>query len=141
MSGQIWYDPNTAFSGTDVLQYVVCNACGLCDTALMSINVARRVVGLAKLAQNICIAPFTTLEICPEFCTFTNPDLADIDIDASAGAIQALGNSGCFDYIPPAISSGNTNVVFTVCNIDQTICETYTAYIAITLPLAATKHP
>lgn len=132
MSGQIWYDPNTAFSGTDVLQYVVCNACGLCDTALMSINVAPQSGGACEISENICIAPFTTLEICPEFCTFTNPDLADIDIDASAGAIQALGNSGCFDYIPPAISSGNTNVVFTVCNIDQTICETYTAYIAIT---------
>lgn len=129
VSGQIWYDPNTAFSGTDVLQYSTCNACGLCDTTTVSINVAAQTTETCEIHENLCIAPFTAVEVCPEFCTFTAINASDLAVSASAGIAQAISGTSCFNYIPPTLTSGNPTVSFTACN--TTICETYTIHITI----------
>jgi gliding motility-associated-like protein len=131
VAGQILYDPNTNFSGTDILQYVTCNACGLCDTATLTINVNAQNTETCEIHDNLCIAPYTTTEICPEFCTFTAVNIAELDIINSEGIVQNAANSTCINYIPPTISSGITTISFTACNNSNTICETYVMHLTI----------
>lgn len=139
IAGQILYDPNTAFSGTDVLQYVTCNACGLCDTTTLNITVNAQNTETCEIHDNLCIAPFTTVEICPEFCTFTNINASDLLISESAGSAQVINGTGCVNYIPPTATSGTASISFTACNSSNSICETYTIH--ITLDAACGENP
>lgn len=121
------YDPDPLFSGSDQLQYIVCNQCGLCDTATVSIQVSPQDICAEEI--NICIGPFTATPICPAFCTIEASQAASLDAEATQGAILPSGE-GCYSFMPPAVSAGTADVVFTACNEAGT-CEVFTVHVTI----------
>lgn len=127
VSGQILYDPESGYAGSDMLQYRVCNQCGLCDTATVNISIAPEQNCL--LEETYCIAPFTNIELCPQFCTFSGNDIANMEVSTTAGLIQVIAND-CRNFVPPALTLGNADVTFTACDNDG-VCETFIAHIYI----------
>ncbi|MGB1204391.1 MAG: Ig-like domain-containing protein [Chitinophagales bacterium] len=125
---EIHYQPNADFVGLDSLTYVSCNNCPLCDTAQMVINVLPPDFGCNTDIYK-CVGPFTTTNICPQFCTLDFDEITQYTYEAEHGTIDSPINN-CSFYIPNSNFIGIDIVTFTAC--DETgYCETTKAYVTI----------
>jgi len=66
VGGQVQYQPNAGFSGTDQITYEICNDCGNCVNGL--INIEADLV-MCENVFNTCTSPITPVEICVDFGT------------------------------------------------------------------------
>lgn len=120
VGGEINYIPTPAFVGTDELTYATCNNCGECDTATVLIEVLPADLVCHKDTV-ICIAPFTELVFCPNFCEIDNIDT--ITQTTNLGIVNAV-NDSCFSFVPPAVFDTTALVTFVACDSLQLICDT-----------------
>ncbi len=136
---KIEYTPggNSTIGQTDVITYSLCNACGKCDTATMSV----RVTGF-PCNGTYPVAVNDSVKVCLNTVTDINPILNDYDTDggilsldtvftASNGfVVRANGNT--VRYIPNTGFLGTDQVVYTVCD-DGTpkLCQNGIIYITV----------
>lgn len=135
-SSMVSYIPNDGFVGTDEFTYIACNNCPLCDTATVSINVMPS--GGAACDNDIdeCTSPFTTLELCPDFCHLSSNQINNITANALQGSLNMHSN-GCFTYIPDVAFTGIDIVEFIACG--NGICDT--TYANITIDQSCGSNP
>lgn len=126
--GQIFYTPNAGFTGTDQLEYVTCNTDDACDTAFVFIEILPATI-ICDNSTTVCIAPFSPLEICPEFCALEGTTIETISVEVGTGNIMEVA-AGCYNYIPPAEFEAIDVVTFIACNT-LGVCDTNITTIAI----------
>lgn len=126
INGQIVYDVNNNYSGNDALQYVVCNQCPKCDTVnvIMQIN-----ANICTFDKSVCLAPFSSIELCPLFCDVNIETAGSLSAFAIQGMIIPSANEHCYTYIPDADFSSTDEVTFIACQ--NGLCDTTTYMISI----------
>lgn len=125
-SGQIIYDPAEGYVGLDSFTYQICNDCGLCDQATVSVNVQQNTNTNCDHDLNICVSPFSAFDICPEFCLENTISVAALP---SVGSVLSI-SEGCFSFVPPANFSTVYTILFIGCN-SVGVCDTTTAHVTL----------
>ncbi len=135
--GIIQYTPNSGFGGTEILQYVTCNNCPVCDTTTVTIQVQPQFI--CNLDQNTCIPPFNATELCPQFCNVdATVSTSRVSFFGTAGTITPNNANNCFSYVPPP-SFGTTEVIsFVACDANNA-CDT--TRITVTIDPACGESP
>ena len=110
-NGEIFYDPDTTFEGTDELTYIVCNDCGLCDTTTVTITVTAPCIPVLQF--DICTEPITPVTICPNFCLGDDWEITKMTTTFSCSLQEA---DGCVIYTPLPMFYGNDVIEITACN-------------------------
>ncbi|MEQ8302735.1 MAG: BspA family leucine-rich repeat surface protein [Cyclobacteriaceae bacterium] len=120
----ISYTPNAGTVGADSFEYEICNSCGLCDLATVSVNIVN--------APPVFTAPTTTPTAAPgQSIVLSIPalvsDLNDnLDLSSfsnfssSAGAASNYNPSTgdlTLDYSNAAFTSAQDNITFTICDL------------------------
>jgi hypothetical protein len=129
------YTPNTGFVGVDVVEIIVCDASGGCDTAEITITVT--LVNVAPvIAPDVILVSMqqaTSLTICLE-ATDGDNDLIDVTAIASgpsSGMVSGIADDDtCFTYNPVPGFYGVDSVWVVVCD-DFGGCDT--ALVVITV--------
>lgn len=145
VNGAVHYDAATNYSGSDILSYAVCNSCGLCDTAIVSLQImpanGSNNGGGGIVCDNpsitICKPPFSQTAICPTFCKFPTNAFTNISTTTSGGTLTATANN-CFNFVPPATFEGTYNLRFVACG--GNVCDTTFAVVTID-PNCGTNYP
>ncbi|OWY25259.1 tandem-95 repeat protein [Sphingobacteriales bacterium UPWRP_1] len=128
--GSLLYTPNPGFSGTDVITYVNCNNCPLCDTATVVINVESVVTPGCNPDIYVCIPPLGAVDLCPEFCDIDNADITDYEYSATIGTLNMPDADGCLAYYAPEGFTGEDIAAITACD-GQGNCSTTFAFITV----------
>jgi hypothetical protein len=134
-TGCITYTPALNFNGKDTIQYKVCDAGGLCDTAYVIITVTP--VNDKPVAVD---DPRTTPEDTPITVCVTGND-TDPDGDPLAGGVMIIDPAnhgtnvlnpatGCITYTPALNFNGKDTIQYKVCDAGG-LCDT--AYVIITV--------
>lgn len=127
-SGQIFYVPATGYSGTDVLEYTICNGCGLCETTMVNLTITG--AGNCPIAEATCIPPFSNFQVCPQFCGVNPATLGTITATINGSGSIIPAGAGCFTYTTSTVFSGTDIITFQVCD-GVGNCSTNTTTITI----------
>lgn len=113
-SGQILYVPTTGYSGPDVLQYSICNGCGLCQTTTVNLTITG--ASNCPIAEAVCTPPFSSFPVCPQFCGVNPATLGSITATVNGnGTVTSIGG-GCFTYTTSTVFTGMDIITFQVCD-------------------------
>lgn len=144
-NGKLVFNAAAGYVGTDVLSYAVCNGCGLCDTATVSIQIMpangggeEPPIACDNTIISVCKPPFTSTQICPTFCKFATGGINTITATTSTGTITQT-NGGCFNFVPPAVFNTTANITFIACG-NAGVCDTALAVVTID-PNCGTNPP
>lgn len=118
--GNLLYTPTDGFEGTDQLSYIMCNDCGLCSEATVTIEVG--LTNACNTDQTLCIPPFVGVDICPEFCDIPADEIATFTFSANLGTIIPLDNH-CVNYTMASVFTGTNELTFVACNTTG-LCDT-----------------
>ncbi len=136
-TGEITYQPNLNFNGSDSFTYQVCDTGGLCDTATVTVTVTP--VNDAPVAND------DTAVVVQDTLTDIDVVANDTDIDGnlnsasvtivagpSNGTISAILPTGVVQYNPNAGYAGNDSFTYQVCDTGG-LCDTAVVSIIVTL--------
>ncbi|MFV9691260.1 MAG: Ig-like domain-containing protein [Desulfobacteria bacterium] len=132
--GTFTYTPDENFFGTDSFEYQVCDTDGLCDTAMVTINVIQ--VKHPPVANDDSA---TTPEDTPVDIDVADND-SDVDgnLDPSTATVigdpshgTMVNNNGTFTYTPDPNFNGTDSFVYQVCDTTN-LCDTATVNIVVT---------
>jgi len=123
------YTPDTGFSGTDMITYVTCNNCPLCDTATVTI-VVEPPPPPCEPDIYLCLPVNGSSDFCPEFCNLNASDISLYEYSAINGNISAPDVNGCFTYSAQTGFSGEDLVAITACD-NNGYCATTFAFVVI----------
>ncbi|MFK7904519.1 MAG: SdrD B-like domain-containing protein, partial [Chitinophagales bacterium] len=126
--GEIEYIPNAGFEGMDELTYQICNECGSCNSTLFSIDVTLPEVECETENFNICVAPITPIEVCPQFCLDDEYEIISAHTTYNC-SIQL--EEHCVTYTALPLFAGDDTVEIIACTLDGMQCDT--SYINITV--------
>ena len=98
-NGIVTYTPNLGFEGEDSFNYQACDDEGLCSTASVTIQVTNNATEGCSTTTQMCVEPMTALQICPEFCSFSEGEQITINslYTSYNCVVNDLGN-GCIEY-------------------------------------------
>jgi len=100
VNGTVQYEANEGFTGTDEIVYEVCNSCGACDVATISITADLEV---CVTTLETCTEPLTQIEVCVDFCNINNAEVVSANTLFNC-SVTLLG-ANCFSYVPlPALT-------------------------------------
>ncbi|MFN8288312.1 MAG: Ig-like domain-containing protein [Chitinophagales bacterium] len=125
------YTPQTNFSGTDSLHYVVCDPANTCDTALVIINVLA--------GNNFPTAINDTFSVNKNQTTNLPVLSNDYDVDGDPLTISlvdgpfngsAIVNSTVISYTPNTNYVGADSLHYSICD-NGPLCDTATVYITV----------
>jgi len=126
------YTPNDGFFGTEVINYTMCNACGMCSTASLTIEVENCVPDTeCNPVSAICTQEITPTPICVEFCNLSmnnNPEF--YLINSLYNCSLSLTEFPCIVYTAVPGFIGNELLELIACD-DLGICDT--AYVNVTV--------
>lgn len=128
-NADIFYTPNTNFEGTDQFRYVTCNDCipPQCDTATVNIAVLPQNEA-CNLDFAECVGPFSSINLCPQFCEVALEDMDTCLATAIRGDV-GLQVGNCVVYVPDPVFVGIDTVLFVAC--DGAFCDTTRAFVTI----------
>lgn len=142
--GKIFYTPNTGTVGADVIDYQICNQCGLCDQATISVSIPNVPPVIAQVApvqiQNGAIAtlPLSTLLSDPN----DNLDISSLTVitppASGASASFNASNELVVDYTGITFS-GVDNLTIEVCDLANE-CTTSVINITVDAPTPVTPE-
>ncbi|MEZ4912474.1 MAG: Ig-like domain-containing protein [Chitinophagales bacterium] len=141
--GLFSYTPQQDYSGTDEIEYVLCNSCGKCDTAFVHINIPTCGGSCNDGFETICVAPQQNINICPQFCTLNNDPTAFISSAITDIPCYLDLDDMCINYQSQAGFEGIQQIKVTACNTSG-YCETVfinitVSYDCISTPIDAIK--
>ena len=123
------YTPNPGFFGTDLITYVTCNNCPLCDTATVTIVVEPPPLPCEPDIY-LCLSPNGSAELCPEFCDIDMNAINIYEYSAINGLISPPDGAGCFTYSALPGFSGEDLVAITACDASGE-CSTTFVFVVI----------
>jgi uncharacterized repeat protein (TIGR01451 family) len=132
--GRVRYTPGAGFTGTDTLQYRVCDPGGLCDTATLTIAVDRPPAAANDAALT---APGTAVGV----AVLAN----DTDADGDTLSVASVGKPGhgsavvtgnTVRYTPAAGFTGTDTFTYRVCD-PAGLCDTATVTVVVNGPPVA----
>ena len=132
--GTLTYTPDPDFSGTDSLTYEVCGPDGVCDTAVLSIDVSA-----VNDPPDLMAVP-ASLEEDTSTVIDVLSAVVDIDGDPAAATITLVGvadeglilsnGDGTFTYTPPPDFFGTDSFTVQVCD-EGGACELRSLFVAV----------
>ena len=134
--GGINYTPGADFNGNDTIEYRICDAGGLCDTALLIVNVTAVDDNPVANTDNETIAEDAAL-------TNFNVSANDTDVDgdlnpASVGILSGPSNGtatvdgvGGINYTPNTNFNGIDTIIYRICD-GQPACDSDTLFVTVT---------
>ncbi|SFO78012.1 VCBS repeat-containing protein, partial [Chitinophaga sp. YR627] len=135
-NGTFTYTPGTNFNGTDLFQYQVCDAGGLCDTAFVTIIV--NPVNDPPVTENdaYTVAEDNTLNVSVASGVLSNDSDADGDVLVStlvttANGTLTLNPDGSFVYRPNRDFNGTDGFTYQACDLSGA-CAQGTVTITVT---------
>ncbi|MGB0931026.1 MAG: SdrD B-like domain-containing protein, partial [Chitinophagales bacterium] len=137
-TGVIDYIPNEGFEGVDEVTYEICNECGSCNTAILSIDVTLPAVDCETEDINLCVAPITPIEICPDFCLDGDYEITSATTTYNC-SITIAGE--CITYTALPLFAGDDIVEIIACTLDGTVCDTSYAYITVSDDCSSLNNP
>ena len=141
-NGAIDYVPNTGFIGEDSFEYVVCDAQGLCDTALVVVAVTDGGGNQAPIAvnDNATLEANSTVNI-DVLANDSDPDGDDLtitSINSPPSNGTAILENGAITYTPNTDFEGEDSFQYVVCDA-QGLCDT--ALVTVTVVPAGSNNP
>ncbi len=144
-NGNYTYTPNNNFVGTDKFCYVVCNSAGLCDTAIVTIDVIPLVTKNSVVANDD--ATQTQVGVPVKVRVLGNDFDPQGDKFASVTRISNPANGGVvynpsdssFTYTPTGLFVGKDSFRYVLCDV-RGACDTATVTIDV-LPLIPGNDP
>ena len=127
-NGELEYIPNPGFEGTDEVIYQICNDCGSCNATLFSIDVTLPEVACETEDINLCVAPITPIEVCPDFCLDSEYEIISATTTYNC-SIQLQDQ--CVTYTALPLFAGSDLIEIIACTLDGTTCDT--SYVNITV--------
>ncbi|MCB9043786.1 MAG: gliding motility-associated C-terminal domain-containing protein [Chitinophagales bacterium] len=122
VSGQLYYQPDLGYVGTDNFMYNVCdlNPCGsMLDVGAVSVYIGEN---CTPQAEEVCISINNNpLVLCPNFCFSDTYNIVNMQSQNNAMVYQL--NNQCLRYTMPSGFSGIDTLSVEACNGDG-ICET-----------------
>jgi len=110
VNGQVQYQADAGYSGTDQITYEICNDCGNCTTAVITVEIP---TGECENIYTACTSPVTPVEICVEFCAAPSASITEVDTKFECGI--DINPPRCFTYIPvPGLMGTDTAEVSAV---------------------------
>lgn len=131
------YTPDGGFVGEDSFVYTICDEIGMCDVAVVQLNI---VEPCENLTYEFCTPNFTQpVDICVQFCDLTGTEGIHIEHASTTFncSIHVL-NDSCIRYTPLPGFVGTDWVTLVGCN-NAGLCDTITATVNVgcTVPHAA----
>jgi len=105
VNGNIQYEGDEGFVGTDEIEYEVCNDCGNCDVAVISIEADLEV---CQTVIETCTEPITPLVVCVDFCNID--DGIVIAAETLFECSITVDGTDCFTYVPLPGLTGTDSV-------------------------------
>jgi uncharacterized repeat protein (TIGR01451 family) len=124
VNGEVVYTPNTGFSGTDSYVYQVCNDCGKCDNATVTITVEQPCN--TPNWYEVCTEPMQSITVCPEFCLADGYTIVDAQTTYNC---SLTWTTECVTYKPLPLFTGKDTIVVKACL--GVNCET--KYVVVTV--------
>ncbi|MEZ4884190.1 MAG: SdrD B-like domain-containing protein [Chitinophagales bacterium] len=137
-NGIIDYVPNEGFEGVDQLTYQICNECGSCNTAVVTIDVTLPDNPCETEDFNICVKPITPIEICPDFCLDGEYEITSAKTTYNCSISVA---DQCITYTALPLFAGNDVVEIIACTLDGTVCDTSYVYITVSNDCSDVNNP
>jgi len=125
IGGQVQYQPNAGFSGSDQIVYEICNDCGNCTTGVITIEADLEV---CENVFNTCTSPITPVDICVDFCNAPNASITEIETTFECSITITPPN--CFTYIPLPGLTGTDEITVTGEN-SSGVSDVATVYVAV----------
>ncbi|MBK8678093.1 MAG: tandem-95 repeat protein [Sphingobacteriales bacterium] len=120
---QLCYTPNAGFEGSDSFTYTVCDDCGLCDQATVTVTVD---IPCEPEVLEICADPLIPVTVCPQFCL---EDWTIVEVEALFKCGIKLKEK-CFIYTALPGQFGSDELIVKACD-DFGNCETTIVYVII----------
>ncbi|MGB1206663.1 MAG: Ig-like domain-containing protein [Chitinophagales bacterium] len=99
VNGIMTYTPNAGFEGEDSFNYQACDPEGLCNTASVTIQVINNATEGCNTTTQMCVEPMTALQICPDFCSFSEDEQITINsLYTSYNCVVNDLGDGCLEY-------------------------------------------
>ena len=124
VNGEVVNTPNTGFSGTDSYVYQVCNDCGKCDNATVTITVEQPCN--TPNWYEVCTEPMQSITVCPEFCLADGYTIVDAQTTYNC---SLTWTTECVTYKPLPLFTGKDTIVVKACL--GVNCET--KYVVVTV--------
>ncbi len=133
------YTPNTDFIGTDSFEYVICDTEGLCDTALVVVNVVEEIENQPPIAvdDEATTTPNTPIDI-PILDNDSDPDgdelaIITFSLQPSNGFASINEDGTGIVYTPNEDFEGMDTLEYVICDPDG-LCDTALVVITIAEP-------
>jgi len=134
-TGIVDYVPNEGFSGTDEVTYQICNECGSCNNAILSIDVE---LPCESEDINICVAPITPIEICPDFCLQGAYEITSATTTYNC-SLQIADE--CITYTALPLFAGDDIVEIIACTLDGATCDTIYVNVIVSNDCGSFNNP
>jgi gliding motility-associated-like protein len=135
---KISFTPANGTVGDDIIQYEICNQCGLCDPAAIQITIPNvppviaPISGITAVAGTTVTIPFSSLLSDPN----NNLDISTLSIVSppTSGAVASFNSNNELDVNYTGITfSGTDNLTIQVCDLVG-VCTTSMVSIGVTIP-------
>ncbi|OWY23685.1 hypothetical protein C7N43_31880, partial [Sphingobacteriales bacterium UPWRP_1] len=117
-TGELCYEPDFGYTGTDSFTYTACNAIG-CSQTTVAINVSAgsntTICNNPANAEIICTTPATPVVICVEFCNL-NASGAITDAGSTFNCGLVIQSAHCVQFTPLPGQTGSNQLLFTACD-------------------------
>ncbi len=117
-TGELCYQPDTGYSGSDSFTYTACDATG-CNTATVSLNVlsgsSTTVCDNPANEGTICTLPVTPVNICVSFCNL-NSTAAITEVSSTFVSGLAIQSANCVQYTPLPGQTGGNSLTIKACD-------------------------
>jgi len=125
VGGQVQYQPNAGFSGTDQITYQICNDCGNCVNGLINVEAD---LELCENVFNTCTSPITPVDICVDFCNA--PGASITEVETTFDCSITITPPTCFTYIPLPGLTGTDQITVTGVN-SAGVTDVATVYVDV----------
>jgi len=129
-SDNLFFVPDNGFVGGTTVLYNVCNECGNCNIANLSIevNAPVEVPDCESHNENIAASVGEILTFCPDFCLDPPFEISSVNNSISQNYINIVDNT-CINYT--ALSSSLLDEVYIIACDNTSTCDT--AYISLSI--------
>ncbi|QQS31065.1 MAG: tandem-95 repeat protein [Sphingobacteriales bacterium] len=120
------YTPDNDYTGFDTFTYQICDPEGLCDIAVVTIEIISDCPNGPPVF--VCTEPMVPTIICPEFCNISPEDgITIISVTATFNCGINLLTDGCFQYTPLPGYTGQDSLIIIGCT-NLGVCDTTVVY-------------